>query len=172
MPLDHMWAEWRLRYVSEVIGEQPPQNSGACVLCAVLDPDLGELSYEIHRGEHCSVVLNRYPYTNGHVLVIPHSHVAQMDDLKTDEAAELWQFLRTATAVIRHAYDPGGINLGANLGSAAGAGIPDHLHFHILPRWRGDTNFMTSVADTRVMPESLPSSAQRLIEAWAVVSER
>jgi len=172
MPLDHMWAEWRLRYVSEVIGEQSAQDPADCVLCAVLDPDEGELAYDVHRGEHCSVVLNRYPYTNGHVLVIPHSHVGQMDELLADESAELWRLLQTATAAIQHAYDPGGINLGANLGSAAGAGIPDHLHFHILPRWRGDTNFMTSVADTRVMPEALSSSAQRLREAWVAISRR
>jgi ATP adenylyltransferase len=171
MPLDHMWAQWRLSYVSEVIGDLPTEKPVGCVLCNVLDPKDGEVSYEVHRGEHCSVVLNRYPYTNGHVLVLPHSHVAQMDELAAAESAEVWRYLQLSTAAIQRAYEPGGINLGANIGSAAGAGIPDHLHFHVLPRWRGDTNFMTSIADSRVIPESLESSAERLRAAWAQVSE-
>lgn len=166
---EHMWAEWRMAYVSEVIGELGETASSDCVLCAVLSPENFEAAHVITRGEYCSVVLNRYPYTNGHVLVLPHRHVASLEDLPAQEALELWELLQSITKVITHVYDPGGINLGANLGAAAGAGIPDHLHFHVLPRWRGDTNFMTSIAGTRVLPESLASSAQRLSDAWTVV---
>jgi ATP adenylyltransferase len=111
-------------------------------------------------------VLNAYPYSSGHLMAVPLRHVGSLSDLTEDEATELWSAARLGVAALESAYGPEGVNLGANLGEAAGAGIPRHLHLHAVPRWRGDTNFMTTVADTRVLPETLASSWERLNAAW------
>jgi ATP adenylyltransferase len=113
------------------------------------------------------VVLNAYPYASGHLLVTPVRHVGCLDQLNPEESAELWEATVRSVAVITAAYDPDGINMGANLGRAAGAGLPDHVHLHVLPRWSGDTNFMTTVAGVRVIPESLTDAWRRLHEAWS-----
>jgi len=110
--------------------------------------------------------MNAYPYASGHLLVMPARHIGELEALTAEESAELWHATRCAAAAIDAAYDPDGINMGANLGRAAGAGIPAHLHLHVVPRWSGDTNFMTSVAGVRVMPEPLPSGWRRLTDAW------
>ena len=112
------------------------------------------------------MVMNAYPYTNGHVMVLPQRAAADLTDLTDGERAELWALVTDAVAAVRAAFRADGVNVGLNLGAAAGAGVPDHLHVHVLPRWGGDTNFMTAVADTRVLPESLSSSWQRLRDAW------
>jgi len=111
-------------------------------------------------------VLNAYPYTSGHLMVLPNRHVGDLEALEPGEAAELWDGVRRAVVAIKAAYRPGGINVGANLGRPAGAGIPGHLHFHALPRWDGDTNFMTTVAEVRVLPEPLDETWAKLREAW------
>ncbi len=111
-------------------------------------------------------LLNAYPYTSGHLMVLPVRHVADLEDLDDQEGREMWESLRSAVVAVKAAYGPGGINVGANLGRAAGAGIPGHLHLHVVPRWGGDTNFMTSVADARVLPEALSTSAAKLRSAW------
>jgi ATP adenylyltransferase len=110
--------------------------------------------------------MNAYPYASGHVLVLPLRHVGPMAELTEPESAELWSATREAVATIEKAFEPDGLNMGANLGRAAGAGLPGHLHLHVLPRWSGDTNFMTSVAETRVLPETLQLSWKRLTDAW------
>jgi ATP adenylyltransferase len=117
-------------------------------------------------GAETFVVLNAYPYASGHVMVVPRRHVATLGELTGDEGSELWSALRMAIAVLETAYGPEGMNLGANLGRAAGAGIPRHVHFHAVPRWYGDTNFMTAVGDTRVLPETLAATWERLHRAW------
>ena len=113
-------------------------------------------------GEHVYVVLNRYPYNNGHLMVVPYRHTSTLTELSVDELHELMRFTRRAEQALRDAYPPEGINVGINLGKAAGAGIEEHLHVHLVPRWNGDTNFMTVVGETRVLPEDLPSTARRL----------
>ena len=113
-----------------------------------------------------AAVLNAYPYTSGHVLVMPRRHVRELGDLTSEEAAGLWAAVHKGVAAVKAAYHPDGLNLGLNLGRAAGAGIPAHLHVHIVPRWLGDTNFMTATAEVRVLPEALPVSWQRLRAAW------
>jgi ATP adenylyltransferase len=120
----------------------------------------------VWRGEWSFVVLNAYPYASGHVLVMPLRHVGALGDLTELESAEIWQATRASIAAIEAAYDPDGLNMGANLGRAAGAGLPAHVHLHVLPRWSGDTNFMTSIAGTRVLPETLQVAWKKLSEAW------
>ena len=120
----------------------------------------------LHRGETAFVILNAYPYSSGHLMVIPYRHVGEVESLTAEEHSELWAFGSDAVRALKNSYSPEGINLGANLGRAAGAGVPGHLHIHVVPRWNGDTNFMTSIAEARVMPESLDSSASRLRAAW------
>jgi ATP adenylyltransferase len=172
-----MWAGWRSAYVAGATGD--PHDLGAtparpstddpanCVFCRIAasgPPSPGNGVLWVGKG--VLVVLNAYPYASGHLMAVPRRHVAALGDLTEDEASELWAAGRAGVAALERAYRPEGINLGANLGEAAGAGIPRHLHLHAVPRWRGDTNFMTAVADTRVLPETLASSWERLTAAW------
>ena len=163
MSLDRLWAGWRTEYVSAPEtgsgGEGGPQG---CVLCGVVAD--GRLV--VWRGERVAVVLNAYPYTSGHVMVLPVRHVREPEDMDADESAALWRAVVDAVRAQRAAYSPHGINFGANLGRAAGAGVPGHFHVHTLPRWEGDTNFMTAVAEARVLPEALPASLEKLRDAW------
>jgi len=162
--LEHLWAAWRSEYVAGA-GAAPPEGDG-CVFCRILasgEPD--DATYVLWRGEHTFSVLNAYPYTSGHLMVMPLRHVAELDDLRDDEADELFRGVRRAVATVKAAYHPEGFNVGANLGVAGGAGIPGHLHLHVLPRWGGDTNFMTSIAETRVLPETLGETWRRLTAA-------
>lgn len=161
MSLERLWAGWRNEYVSTA-----PDDDG-CVFCRILAHDSPARDrYILWSGEQCVALLNAFPYTSGHLMVMPLRHVAELEDLEDEEAAELWGGVADSVRALKAAYRPGGINIGANLGQAAGAGVPGHFHVHCLPRWNGDTNFMTSVAETRVMPESLPATFERLAAAW------
>jgi diadenosine tetraphosphate (Ap4A) HIT family hydrolase len=165
MSLDRLWAGWRSAYVESAVDPSPAPDG--CVFCAILgsgEPD--ERTYVLWRGERCFAVLNAYPYTSGHLMVMPNRHVGALGDLGEEEATELFRAARLGVAAIEAAYRPEGVNLGANLGHAAGAGVPGHLHLHALPRWVGDTNFMTSVAEARVLPEPLDTSWEKLRAAW------
>jgi ATP adenylyltransferase len=158
--LERLWAGWRSDYVSAATG--PVEGGDACVVCRVLGAD----SYVVRRGARCAAVLNAYPYATGHLLVVPERHVGELEEMDADEGAELWAMVGAAVRALKAAYGPHGINLGANLGRAAGAGVPGHLHLHALPRWAGDTNFMTAVAEARVLPEPLPTTYEKLRSAW------
>lgn len=158
--LDRLWAGWRTDYVGAA-GEAGPGDEG-CVLCRVV----GAGSYVVWRGIRCVAVLNAFPYTSGHLMVVPMRHVGELEGLTPDESTELWSGVTDAVRALKAAYRPEGINIGANLGRAAGAGVPGHFHVHLLPRWNGDTNFMTSVAETRVLPEALSVSEEKLRAAW------
>jgi ATP adenylyltransferase len=166
MPLERLWAGWRAPYVGEVTGGAP--SADECLFCrlAAADPDEALV---VARGEHAFVVLNAYPYTSGHVMVAPLTHEGDLEILPPDDATALMRLTQRAIAAVKHAYAPDGINVGANLGAAAGAGVPGHLHVHVVPRWNADTNFMTAIAETRVLPESLPETLQRLRDAWGTV---
>ena len=162
MSLEHLWAGWR----SEYVGVPVPEGVG-CVFCRILGSGLpDDETFVVWRGEHCTVLLNAYPYTSGHIMVMPVRHIGDLDELDGAEAAEMWATVTKAVGALKRAYDPGGINVGINLGPAAGAGLPDHLHVHCLPRWRGDTNFTTAVANTRVIPEALATTWEKLRAAW------
>lgn len=143
--------------------------AGMTMFEAILNSGLpDDESYILWRGEYCFALLNAYPYTSGHVMVLPQRGVPLLSDLSREEHAELWEGVRLATEAITATYEPQGMNVGANLGKGAGAGFPEHLHVHILPRWEGDTNFMTAVANTRVLPEALADSWLRIRAAWPV----
>ena len=167
--LEHLWAGWRSEYVAAA-ASQPTvavPGDGACVFCRIIAT--GEPSVEngiVWRDNLSCAILNAYPYTTGHLLVMPLRHVGGLEELTAEESSSMWEASRKAVAVLTKAYEPDGANLGANLGRAAGAGIPSHLHLHVLPRWVGDTNFMTAVAGVRVMPESLTDTWAKLHEAW------
>ena len=171
MSLEHLWAGWRRDYIVEATsrersGDQVHDDAG-CVFCRLAESGPpSEDNLVVWRGELTFVVMNAYPYASGHVLVLPLRHVGPLAGLTPAESAELWSATNDAVATIEAAYEPDGLNMGANLGRAAGAGLPRHLHLHVVPRWSGDTNFMTSVADTRVMPETLQLSWKRLTDAW------
>lgn len=156
MSLGRLWAGWRTEYVTSADQEE------GCVLCRVLEAD----SNVVWRGERCAAVLNAFPYTSGHLMVLPIRHVGELEEVSAEEATELWAAVTDAVRALKSAYGAQGINVGANLGRVAGAGIPGHFHVHVLPRWDGDTNFMTSVAEARVIPESLSTSEEKLREAW------
>jgi len=158
--MDHLWSPWRLDYVTS---EKP---AGGCVFCRAISHDsAGEPVLDplvVFNGSFAFVILNRYPYNNGHVMVVPKRHLASLVDLRSEELQEIAVLTRRSEAVLREAYQLQGINVGINLGKAAGAGIEEHLHVHLVPRWSGDTNFMAVIGETRVLPEALASTASRL----------
>jgi ATP adenylyltransferase len=153
--MDHLWSPWRLAYIT---GAARPTG---CVFCnALSDPEADPLI--IHRGPNCFVILNLFPYNNGHLMVIPNRHIATLASATTEELSELMVLTRDAEIALTEAYAPHGTNMGINLGKPAGAGVLDHLHMHVVPRWNGDTNFMTVIGQTRVLAEGLHDTAARL----------
>ena len=166
--LGRLWAGWRAGYVAAV-GAGPDEDGTAfdSPFEAIGRGDLpDEETFVVWRGEHTYAVLNAYPYTTGHLLVVPYVAAAAPDDLDDPTWGELWAGVRLAVRALQDAYSPDGVNVGLNLGRAAGAGVPDHLHVHCLPRWAGDTNFMTTVGGVRVLPETLGDTWRKLRGAW------
>jgi ATP adenylyltransferase len=159
--MDRMWAGWRGEYIDGITAGEG--SVFARILASGL-PD--EETHIVWRGATVFAILNRFPYTSGHVLVMPYREVAELALLTDDESTELWAAVRSCVTAVRAAYSPQGVNVGFNLGEAAGAGVPSHLHAHVLPRWNADSNFMTAVAETRVLPEALPVTWQKLKSAW------
>ena len=178
MNLDQLWAGWRSSYVSSfgAAGDLAGSSSGptaaggtqaACVFCEIVRSDESdEVRHVLWTGKSTVALLNAFPYSSGHVMVLPMRHLSELCELEPEEAAELSGGVYDAVAAVKAAYCPEGMNLGVNLGRAAGAGIPAHLHVHIVPRWIGDTNFMTSIAGVRVLPEALSDSWAKLRAAW------
>jgi ATP adenylyltransferase len=157
--MDRLWSPWRLPYILK--GE----DAGGCVFCDAPEGDQAALI--VFRGATCYVILNLYPYNNGHVMVVPNRHVASLAAATPEELCELIELTRRAEVALGEAYNPHGLNMGINLGKPAGAGVLDHVHMHIVPRWNGDTNFMTVVGETRVLPEELAQSAAKLRPIFA-----
>ena len=179
--LGRLWAGWRNAYVTAAdeggAGSADPLEDvgvaigegqvAGCVLCRLTAPGAPDRAANVvWRGKRCAAVLNAYPYTSGHLMVLPVRHVADLEALEPAEASELWAGVTDAVVAIKAAYRPSGVNVGLNLGRSAGAGVPGHLHVHALPRWDGDTNFMTTTAGVRVLPEALPDSWDKLRAAW------
>ena len=158
--MNRLWTPWRLAYVTEASVTTP-----RCIFCDAA----GSLATEplvVHAGAHAFVILNKYPYNNGHLMIVPQRHVGRLAELNPAEAQDVMRLTQAAERVLTQVYAPHGFNMGVNLGKPAGAGIEDHLHVHIVPRWNGDTNFMSVVGETRVLPEELPATAIRVRAAF------
>jgi diadenosine tetraphosphate (Ap4A) HIT family hydrolase len=160
--LERFSAAWREQYVTDAGAAAKSAVEGQCVFCALAEAEVSDATGVLWRSELSYVTLNAYPYGSGHLLVLPRRHVAALGELTDDEYRDFFLAIRRAVAALEAAYGPDGMNVGMNLGQAAGAGIPQHLHGHVLPRWNGDTNFMTSIAEVRVLPESLGSTWQKV----------
>jgi ATP adenylyltransferase len=150
--MERLWAPWRLSYVSSA---KPPADTEPCFICQGLAETRDRENLIAWRKPHCAVVLNRFPYNNGHLLIAPHSHKGQLHELNIDEILEMQQTIAHLVGVMNELMKPDGYNVGLNLGKAAGAGLPGHLHWHLVPRWNGDTNFMPVLTETRVIVQSL-----------------
>lgn len=156
--MDYLWTPWRYAYITNAAksGEKD-----ACIFCEL--PKLPDRDANIvYRGQHCFIILNSFPYTSGHVMIVPFAHLDELSKLPEATAHEMMDLSQKMERVLRQVYSPDGINLGMNIGRAAGAGVAGHVHMHVLPRWVGDTNFMTVTAETRVLPESLEQTYERI----------
>jgi ATP adenylyltransferase len=156
--MDHLFSPWRYAYVSS------RKTEDGCALCALgsADPSTDEVGFVVARGRHHFVVLNIYPYNSGHLMIVPYRHVARLGGLGVEVLSEMAFIAARAEAALTEVYHPDGINLGMNLGQSAGAGIADHLHLHVVPRWAADTNFITVTGETRVLPEDLGATWRKL----------
>jgi diadenosine tetraphosphate (Ap4A) HIT family hydrolase len=163
--LDRIWNGWRSHYVNEA-GERDAGEGGSVFTQLLSSGMSDEETHVLRRGQHTFAILNAFPYTSGHLMVLPYREVANLDDLTPEETAELWPMVTAAVRAVRAAYQPGGVNVGINMGRAAGGSISEHLHVHVVPRWNGDGNFMTAIAEARTLPEPLSFSAEKLRAAW------
>jgi ATP adenylyltransferase len=161
--MDYIWTPWRYAYITGATADK----TSACIFCdfSKAPPSGDEKNRIVHRGRHCFIILNTYPYTSGHVMVVPNAHVDELQKLPTEAATEMMALSQRMEAVLRRLYKPEGINLGMNIGSAAGAGIAGHIHMHVLPRWTADANFMSVIGETRVLPEALEVTWKRISDA-------
>jgi ATP adenylyltransferase len=155
---EQLWAPWRLKYIENA------DKTPGCIFCEFPKLDRDAELYILHRSEHAFLILNAFPYSNGHLMVVPYQHTASMDTLSEEEMLDVMRLTRVAIRALKATFKPDGFNLGVNMGRVAGAGIADHLHWHIVPRWNGDTNFMPVLADVRVIPESLEVVYSRVAE--------
>jgi len=153
--MQHLWAPWRVEYI------MMPKPAG-CILCEKPAQNEDERNYILYRGERNFVILNAFPYNPGHAMVVPYKHVAGLDELSGEDVLEHWEIVKRCIAWISEAMHPAGFNIGINVGKAAGAGVVGHIHTHVVPRWEGDVNFMTVIPDTRVVPEALAATYEKL----------
>ena len=166
--MDYLWSPWRYRYLTHAREQQ------GCIFCEMAADNDAQQNHDeqnliVHRGKYNFVVLNRYPYTSGHVMVVPFAHAAELSAIEDAAATELMQLMRVAEVHLRNIYRPNGLNMGMNIGESAGAGIAGHIHMHVLPRWFGDANFMTTIGETRILPEELDVTWQKLRTAFATI---
>ena len=163
MANERIWAPWRLEYVKDASKD----SEEACIFCAALEAGDDEGMLIVHRGERAFVILNKFPYTNGHLMVAPYEHLATLPDLDAETVAETMALAQRSMTILEERYSPHGYNVGFNQGRVAGAGVEHHIHMHVVPRWGGDTNFMPVLADTRVMPQSLEQSYEALAGSFS-----
>jgi ATP adenylyltransferase len=159
--MDYLWTPWRYAYVSSA------GKTSECVFCEAVKSGDDAKAGVVYRGEHCFIILNAYPYTPGHVMVVPYAHLDELQKLPAEAAHEMMDLSRRMESVLRELYHPDGINLGMNIGKAAGAGIAGHIHMHVLPRWVADANFLSVVGETRILPETLDVTWKRISGALA-----
>jgi ATP adenylyltransferase len=157
--LQRLWSPWRSKYIASGVDSQ----AEGCVFCQIAaSPDRDASNFVLHRGQHAFVLLNLYPYITGHLMVVPYLHTSEFDAVPKEITDDMMDLAKRSQTALREVYSPSGFNMGMNLGSAAGAGIADHIHIHLLPRWSGDTNFMTTVGESRVIPEALEATYEKL----------
>ena len=158
--MKRLWTPWRMKYITQT------RKEPGCVFCNVQKQEDSAENLIVFRGAHAFVILNRYPYTNGHLLIVPYKHVSTLEALTPETRAEMMELAVQGMRVLREEYHPQAFNMGANIGAMAGAGIAEHVHLHVVPRWSGDANFMTTLAETRLLPEDLETSYRRIRERW------
>ena len=160
--MDYLWTPWRYAYVTNA------EKVSGCIFCDLPNTGDDAKAHIVHRARHCYIVLNTYPYTSGHVMIVPFAHVDELQKLPAETAHEMIELTQRMEGVLRQLYAPDGVNLGMNIGKAAGAGVASHVHMHILPRWIGDTNFMTVAGESRVLPESLEETWRKITAALRI----
>jgi len=153
--MNHIWSPWRMEYIES-------NKAEGCIFCSAQEKEDSAENLIAFRGEHAYIILNRYPYTSGHLMVVPLAHKANLEELDPPTRAEMMELTTRCITVLRKVYNPQAFNIGANIGESAGAGVKEHVHMHIVPRWQGDTNFISILGETRVLPESLERTYQRL----------
>ena len=158
--MNYLWSPWRMSYILD------NKNDEGCVFCQVLEVADGRENLIIYRGQLTYVILNRYPYTSGHLMVVPMTHSDTLEGISAETRYEMMELISCCVKVLTNEYQANGFNIGANLGGVAGAGIPQHVHFHVVPRWQGDTNYMSTIGGTRVVPEALEDTYERISSAW------
>ena len=158
--MNYLWSPWRMEYILN------PKSDEGCIFCNGLQQPDGPENLIVYRGAKAFVMLNRFPYTSGHLMIVPYVHQPSLEMLDSETRAEIMDLSAQAIQVLQALYTPQGFNLGMNIGNAAGAGVTEHVHLHVVPRWVGDTNFMSSVSQTRVLPELLAETFRRVKEAW------
>jgi ATP adenylyltransferase len=163
--MDFLWTPWRYQYIAQAIAGKQLE----CIFCDAAARTDDDVTLIVHRGASCFVILNLYPYTSGHVMIVPYAHVAELSMCDAATLSEMMQLSQKIESILHNLYKPDGMNFGMNLGRAAGAGVTGHLHLHALPRWVGDANFMTVTAETRVHPETLATTYKRFKEAFATL---
>jgi ATP adenylyltransferase len=159
--MDHLWSPWRYQYV------QKEKTGGGCVFCNAADAERDQDNLVVYRARKNFIILNLYPYSTGHLMVVPFEHVDTLEGASRETLEEMILLVQRSQRLLQEIYRPAGFNLGMNLGESAGAGISEHIHMHVLPRWPGDTNFMTTVAETRVLPEDLATTWRKLRDAFS-----
>jgi ATP adenylyltransferase len=159
--VERLWSPWRHDYIVKAVDET--SETPSCIFCdAHRNPNDDEKHFILHRGRHNFVILNLYPYVSGHLMVAPYDHLGELDSAPVETTGEMMDLIKLSQTALREAYQPQGFNVGMNLGRVAGAGVADHIHAHVLPRWSGDTNFMTTIGETRVLSEDLPTTYRKL----------
>ena len=157
--MDYLWTPWRYAYISSA------DRAPGCIFCEKIAENDDRKNFIVHRGEHCFIILNAFPYTSGHVMVVPYAHLDQLVKVPQEAADELMRLSQTMEGVLRTVYNAEGVNLGMNIGKCAGAGVAGHVHMHVLPRWTADANFVSVVGETRVLPETLETTYEKIKKA-------
>jgi ATP adenylyltransferase len=167
--MKNLWSPWRSNYIESFKEEQ---SGGECIFCAAVEKDILDMNnLVVHKSETTFVIMNLYPYNNGHLIIVPKRHIGSIEQITTQESHELMDEIILAEKVLQKIYTPHGFNIGANLGRAGGAGIEEHIHFHIVPRWNGDTNFMPAIGEVKVISQDLAETKKRLLTGYKEFSK-
>lgn len=168
--MDRLWAPWRSKYIESFSNENPDEKK-ECLFCEKAASTEDEKNLILYRSKHCYIIMNLFPYNSGHIMVVPYKHTPNFSDLSDDEMVDIMKIIKRGISALEIALKPHGFNIGANLGKVSGAGIADHIHFHIVPRWNGDTNFMPVISETKVISEFLSDTYRKIKDALSKVSD-